>query len=410
MLDKLILDRIHALPLPVEVAWPGGVVRTGEPRVRVELRDRGLLAALAAGRIGRLAEAYVEGQAEFTGPLRELMATAGALAGDPLEGRAPGALRRAVDQIVSRARHRKLSDARNVQSHYDVSDDFYALWLDPRRIYSCAYWARPDMTLAQAQEAKLDHICRKLQLRPGQRFLDVGAGWGGLLLWAARHYGVDATGITLSRNQHVHVQRLIEAEGLSGRVRMELLDYRDLPEDRPYDAIASVGMFEHVGRARLPAYFAKLRRLLVPGGLVLNHGITAGGLRHAELGAGIGNFIERYIVPGGELEHVAHVTRRLCDVGLELVDAENLRPHYARTLWAWSDALEARLDQAAQITSPATVRAFRVYLAGSAMGFERRWMALYQLLATRPTGEPQDGPVRGAQSRYPFHRDHMYAD
>jgi len=410
MLDKLILDRIHALPLPVEVAWPGGVVRTGEPRVRVELRDRGLLAALAAGRIGRLAEAYVEGQAEFTGPLRELMATAGALAGDPLEGRAPGALRRAVDQIVSRARHRRLSDARNVQSHYDVSDDFYALWLDPRRVYSCAYWARADMTLAQAQEAKLDHICRKLQLRPGQRFLDVGAGWGGLLLWAARHYGVDATGITLSRNQHAHVQRLIEAEGLSGRVRMELLDYRDLPEDRPYDAIASVGMFEHVGRARLPAYFAKLRRLLVPGGLVLNHGITAGGLRHAELGAGIGNFIERYIFPGGELEHVAHVTRRLCDAGLELVDAENLRPHYARTLWAWSDALEARLDQAARLTSPATVRAFRVYLAGSAMGFERRWMALYQLLATRPTGEPQDGPLRGAQSRYPFHRDHMYAD
>ena len=410
MLDKLLIDRIQALPLPVEVAWPGGVVRNGEPRVRVELRDRGLLAALAAGRIGQLAEAYVEGRAELVGPLRELMTTAGALVGDPVQGRSPGAMRRAVDQVVSRARHRRLADARNVRSHYDVSDDFYALWLDPRRVYSCAYWARPDMTLAQAQEAKLDHICRKLQLRPGQRFLDVGAGWGGLLLWAARHYGVDATGITLSRNQHAHVQRLIEQEGLAGRVRMQLLDYRDLPEDRPYDAIASVGMFEHVGRARLAAYFAKLRRLLVPGGLVMNHGITAAGLRHAQLGAGIGNFIERFIFPGGELEHVANVTRRMSDAGLELVDAENLRPHYARTLWAWSDALEARLAEAERLTSPATVRAFRVYLAGSAMGFERRWMALYQLLGTRPTGDPQDGPLRGAQSRYPFQRGYMYAE
>ena len=204
------------------------------------------------------------------------------------------------------------------------------------------------------------------------------------------------------------MQGLIDAEGLGGRVRMQLLDYRDLPEDRPFDAIASVGMFEHVGRARLAAYFAKLRRLLVPGGLVMNHGITAAGLRTDQLGAGIGNFIERFIFPGGELEHVSHVTRRLSDAGLELVDAENLRPHYARTLWAWSDALEARLGEAESITSQATVRAFRVYLAGSAMGFERRWMALYQLLGTRPTDDPKDGTIRGAQSRYPFNRAYMY--
>jgi cyclopropane-fatty-acyl-phospholipid synthase len=409
MLDKLLIDRIHALPLPVEVAWPGGVCRSGEPRVRVELRDRGLLPALAAGRIGRLAEAYVEGRVDFVGSLRELMAMAGALAGDPLQGsRAASPLRRAADQVASRLRHRPGTDARNVQSHYDVSDDFYALWLDPRRVYSCAYFPRADMTLSQAQEAKLDHICRKLQLRPGQRFLDVGAGWGGLLLWAARHYGVDATGITLSRNQHEYVQGLIDADGLGRRVRVQLLDYRDLPEDRPFDAIASVGMFEHVGRARLAAYFAKLRRLLVPGGLVMNHGITAAGLRTEQLGAGIGNFIERFIFPGGELEHVSHVTRRMSDAGLELVDAENLRPHYARTLWAWSDALEARLGEAERITSQATVRAFRVYLAGSAMAFERRWMALYQLLGTRPTDDPQDGTIRGAQSRYPFNRSYMY--
>ena len=204
------------------------------------------------------------------------------------------------------------------------------------------------------------------------------------------------------------MQGLIDAEGLGGRVRMQLLDYRDLPEDRPFDAIASVGMFEHVGRARLAAYFAKLRRLLVPGGLVMNHGITAAGLRTDQLGAGIGNFIERFIFPGGELEHVSHVTRRLSDAGLELVDAENLRPHYARTLWAWSDALESRLTRAAELAGDRVVRAYRLYLAGSAMSFERGWISLHQMLAGRPSGNVDDGPMRGAQSMFPFQRAYMY--
>ncbi len=186
--------------------------------------------------------------------------------------------------------------------------------------------------LAQAQEAKLDHICRKLRLAPGDRFLDIGAGWGGLLLWAAEHYGVEGTGITLSRNQHAHVTRLIEEKGLSGRVRMLLCDYRDLPrtEERPFDRIASVGMFEHVGRARLPEYFACVHGLLRPGGLLLNHGITAGGVDNDQLGAGMGDFIEKYIFPGGELVHVGAVLHDMAGAGLEMVDTENLRPHYAR--------------------------------------------------------------------------------
>ncbi len=308
----------------------------------------------------------------------------------------------------SRARHRAEVDARQVQFHYDVSDDFYALWLDPRRVYSCAYFSRADLPLAAAQEAKLEHICRKLMLSPGERFLDIGAGWGGLLLWAAEHYGVRATGITLSKNQHAHVNRLIDERGLGGRVEMRLQDYRDLPEDEPFDKIASIGMFEHVGRAMLPRYFDKIRRLLKPGGLLLNHGITAGGTRNTQLGAGIGQFIERYVFPGGELLHVSHVLKVMAEQGLEGLDTENLRPHYARTLWCWSDALEAQLDEARRITGDKVVRAYRLYLAGSAMGFERGWMSLHQMLATRPTGDVGDGALRGAQSIYPFNRQYMY--
>jgi cyclopropane-fatty-acyl-phospholipid synthase len=272
------------------------------------------------------------------------------------------------------------------------------------------------MTLVQAQEAKLDHICRKLMLQPGERFLDIGAGWGGLLLWAAEHYGVDATGITLSKNQHAHVQRLIDGKGLQGRVRIELRDYRELDESLAFDKISSVGMFEHVGRANMTAYFSKIGRLLAPGGLVLNHGITAGGLDNHQLGAGMGDFIEKYIFPGGELLHVSGVLTHLARSGLEMVDTENLRPHYARTLWDWSDALEGRLDQALQVLAAGagearaqkTLRAYRLYLAGSAMSFERGWLALHQMLATRPASDVQGEKIKGAQATYPFRRDYMY--
>jgi cyclopropane-fatty-acyl-phospholipid synthase len=264
------------------------------------------------------------------------------------------------------------------------------------------------MTLAQAQQAKLDHICRKLMLQPGERFLDIGAGWGGLLMWAAEHYGVRGHGITLSRNQHEHVNNLIKARGLEGRVTMELRDYRDLPEAEPYDKIASVGMFEHVGRAMLPEYFAKIHRLLKPGGLLMNHGITAAGTRNHQLGAGMGDFIERYIFPGGELIHVSKVTEAMSEAHFEPLDLENLRPHYARTLWAWSDALEAQLGDARGLTNERVVRAYRVYLAGSAMGFEQGWMSLFQMLAAKPTREVDGGPMRGAQSVYPFNRGYVY--
>jgi len=413
-ITSLLERKLAALEVPLALELPAGqLVGAADARVTLRLRELSVLSNIATGQVGHVAQDHVEGRVEVEGTMRDLMQIAAQMIDeDPTRGEQGGTPLRWWGEIArrsrSRARHRPLADMHQVQFHYDVSDDFYALWLDPRRVYSCAYFREADMDVAQAQEAKLDHICRKLMLHEGERFLDIGAGWGALLLWAAENYGVTAHGITLSKNQHAHVNRVIDERGLRGRVTMELRDYRDLPEDQPFDKIASIGMFEHVGEALLPAYFGKIYRLLKPGGLLMNHGITAGGTRNGQLGAGMGDFIERYIFPGGELLHVSHVLKVMSEAHLEPLDLENLRPHYARTLWAWSDALESQLDRARELTDERVVRAYRLYLAGSAMSFERGWLSLFQMLAARPSGDLSDGPMRGAQSVYPFNRAYIY--
>jgi cyclopropane-fatty-acyl-phospholipid synthase len=412
-----IEQQLAQLSLPVQLKLPGGQrVGPANPVVALTFHDWSSMATLAAGQIGKLAEDIVEDRVQLDGSMRDVMQLAAQLLPGSPVGSDTGWWTQMLRRAKSLAHHTPQKDAQQVQFHYDVSDEFYELWLDPLRVYSCAYFRETDMDLAQAQEAKVDHICRKLMLRPGDKFLDIGAGWGGLLLWAAENYGVDATGITLSKNQHAHVNRLIEQKGLKGRVRMELRDYRDLEGNAMYDKIASVGMFEHVGQANMVAYFSKVLSLLKPGGLVMNHGITTGNLEPGQLGAGMGEFIEKYIFPGGELLHVSLVLRELAVSGLEMLDVENLRPHYARTLWAWSDALEAQLDEAQRVleTTGATrdagkvLRAYRLYLAGCAMSFERGWISLHQVLASRPDGKLETGNIRGAQSTYPFNREYMY--
>ena len=410
-----IEKKLQSLPIGLGLVLPDGTqLGPRDAPVTLVAKQNKALAHLAAGQVGLIGQDYVEGLCDVRGSMRDIMAAAASiLPGSPIEAARMGWLTGVISRVMSVWRHSIERDARQIEFHYDLSDEFYGLWLDPRRVYSCAYYAQPSMSLAEAQEAKLDLICRKLRLSAGERFLDVGAGWGGLLLWAAEHYGVDAAGITLSRNQHAHVTRLIEEKGLSGRVRVKLLDYRKLDSAQPFDKIASVGMFEHVGRAQLKGYFDRLRQLLRPGGLILNHGITAGGLHNDQLGNGMGDFIEKYIFPGGELVHIGDVITELSAGGLEALDVENLRPHYARTLWAWSDALEARLDEAEKVLpgeqGARALRAYRMYLAGCAKGFESGWVALHQVLAQHaPTGRT-DELDEPADQAYPWRRDYIFS-
>ncbi|MCW5605337.1 MAG: class I SAM-dependent methyltransferase [Burkholderiales bacterium] len=399
MLESRLISRVEQrlreLGLPLSVSlWNGrSVAPPVPPRVRLEIRSSKALSSLANPSMGRLARHYVEHDIDVAGDTRELVRLAEALS---QSAAAPGGRSR----FRRWAKHTRLFDRKAVRYHYDVSDDFFGLWLDSRRVYSCAYFHHDDDTLEAAQEQKLDHICRKLMLRPGERFLDIGCGGGALLLWAAQHYGVRATGITLSRNQHEYAQSRIRALGLEDRCEARLLDYRDLPEDDPYDKIASVGMFEHVGRQNLPLYFAKIYRLLKPGGAVLNHGITLNSPDQDELGSDIGEFIDEYVFPGGELVHVSEVIAGMSAQGLECHDTENLRPHYAKTLWHWVERLDAHREAALAEVGEKNYRIWRIYMAGSAHAFERGWMSVYQILASRA----DDG-----ECPFPLTRGHLYA-
>jgi cyclopropane-fatty-acyl-phospholipid synthase len=395
-LKRIIAHRYGGRNLPVTLVLPDGGRIPLAPSSDVEILARTWrgLRALSSPALGALAKAYVRNDLDFTGSAQRVLAIAEGMVGEINHGR---------DALASRWRvwlHQRRSNRANIGYHYDVSDAFYRLWLDANLVYSCAYFRTDADTLDAAQVQKLDHICRKLRLAPGERFLDIGCGWGALLFHAAQRYGVEATGVTLSRNQFDHVRSEIAARGLAGRVNVEFIDYLDLPETAGYDKIASVGMFEHVGIARFPKYFGKIARMLKPGGFVLNHGIAHNPLDAQSLGSGLGDFVEEYVFPGGELAHVANVIEGIAAQGLEVVDAEALREHYAKTLWHWCERLEANADAARAEVGEEKYRVWRIYLAGSAHAFDRGWLSLWQVLAGKPLA---DGRLP-----HPLTREYMY--
>jgi cyclopropane-fatty-acyl-phospholipid synthase len=381
-------------------AGPAGAEAT------VEIRNQRALSYLATspGDVG-LARAYIMGDLDVTGDLYTAMS--GMIGRDldltwPAKWRAfrsMGGLRLLrppprppLEAKLHGRRHSKERDAAAIAHHYDVSNRFYEWLLGPSMAYTCAVYPAEDATLEQAQFAKHDLVARKLGLRSGQRLLDVGCGWGGMVMHAAKQYGVRALGVTLSRKQAEWAQKTIAEAGLSELAEVRHLDYRDVPEDE-FDAISSIGLTEHVGKAQLPGYFRFLYDRLVPGGRLLNHCITRP--NNLEPAARKRHFINRYIFPDGELEGVGHLISVMHDIGFEVRHEENLREHYARTLTGWSTNLDAHWDESVAEVGPGRARTWRLYLVGSRIGFERNQIQLHQVLCAKPDTEGRShAPLR----------------
>jgi cyclopropane-fatty-acyl-phospholipid synthase len=397
---------VEELPVRLRV-WDGSVAGPADAPT-VVVRSRRALRRLvwAPGELG-LARAYVAGELDVEGDLATVFAalsSAGRLApGDESPGLS---LRERLDLLRTAARlfvlgpnptpppeevrlsgsgrqHSQARDAVAVSHHYDISNEFYRLVLGPSMVYSCAVWESEDAGLDAAQEAKLDLICRKLGLREGSRLLDVGCGWGSLAIHAARHYGAEVVGITLSEQQAALARKRVAEAGLTERVDIRIQDYRQV-DDGPFDAISSVGMAEHVGRAQLPVYGAKLSALLRPGGRLLNHAIA---WNAGETTWEPDSFISRYVFPDGELISLGDMVGALESTGLEVLDVEALRRHYAMTLRAWVQNLEQNWDDAVAATSVGRARVWRLYMTASALAFDGGTLGVNQVLLQRPGGE-----------------------
>ena len=399
---------------PVEfAAYDGSHAGAAGSPVKVTVRSPVAVAYLAQapGALG-LARAYVAGHLDVEGDMYEAlarMARAQSISMTTAEKlrllRALGGPKLLVHRLppppqevsVNRRwragrRHSRRRDANAISHHYDVSNQFYEWVLGPSMAYTCACYPDQDATLEEAQGYKFDLVARKLGLRDGMRLLDVGCGWGGMVLHAAREYGVKALGVTLSAQQAAWAQAAIEREGLARLAEVRHLDYRDVPETG-FDAVSSIGLTEHIGKANLPSYFAFLYAKLTAGGRLLNHCIT----RPDNLEPPIrkAGFINRYVFPDGELEGPGYLVSLMHDAGFEVRHEENLREHYARTLAAWGANLDAHWDEAVAEVGQGTARVWRLYMAGSRLGFDRNHIQLHQVLSVRLAADGTSGmPLR----------------
>jgi len=387
-------------PLPLRIVfWDGDSFDFGsDPTVTLTIRSPAVVRSFVTGRIDRLGDAYATGDLLVDGTVHDILQIGIQLAERFGRISRLAAIARPLQPL--RFRHSRRNDAAAITRHYDVSNDFYRLWLDDSMTYSCAYFLTGTEDIDRAQEQKVDHICRKLRLRPGHTILDIGCGWGGLVRRAASRYGVKAVGVTNSPAQYHYACDRVAADGLGDAVEIRLEDYRDIPGAAIFDKIVSVGMYEHVGFDNLPVYFETIVRLLKPGGALLNHGIIATDPEGRSQGPPGGEFIDRHVFPGGALPNLPRVFHEVMRSGLEPVDVEDLRPHYARTLLFWVKRLEANAQAAADVAGIERYRVWRIYLAGMALAFDRGWLSVAQVLTYKPCG---DRP-----SPRPWTRDYQY--
>jgi cyclopropane-fatty-acyl-phospholipid synthase len=411
-LDRLFSNRRLenvAFRLPDGGAWPDEKPR---PATVVLKHPAALRSMLAAGTAKGLGEAYLRDDFDVEGDMEQAIELAVVLEQRPAGWlaaladyyrlmrlpAASGPLDESRTATLRGPRHSPERDRQAVSFHYDLSNAFYQLWLDAGMVYSCAYFTDERMGLERAQTAKLDHLCRKLRLRPGQQLLDIGCGWGALAIHAAQHYHVHVTGVTLSEQQAALATERVRQANLGGQVNIELRDYREVRAPAAgFDAIASVGMAEHVGRERLSEYFQTATDLLKPSGVFLNHAISEG--RQADRFCGP-SFVDAYVFPDSDIPPLPAVLAAAGAAGLEVRDVENLREHYALTLREWVRRLEAAHEEALAFVNEPTYRIWRLYLAGSAHGFANGDLAIYQTLLAKPDGN--------GRTRLPLTRDDWY--
>ncbi len=388
--------RLSLHDIPVRIAlWNGQRFDLGRSiKVMIHARTPAGLRHLVRPSLDALGSAYVEGHLDVEGELGDVFEVAAGLARHAVKptGR--------FGRLVHTIKHTKRLDADAIAYHYDVSNDFYRAWLDENMVYSCAYFKSLDDNLEQAQRQKIDHVLTKIRLQSGQHLLDIGCGWGALIMRAAQHYGARATGITLSHEQQAMAQERIAAAGLADRCEVHLADYRDM--SGKFDRITSIGMFEHVGLKNLHGYFAKIRSLLGDDGIVLNHGITSTDPDSGQVAWGAGAFINRYVFPHGELPHISLAIREMSAAGLEVTDVEGLRRHYALTLKHWAQRYEQASEKIHTLVDERRYRIWRMYLAGCAYAFDHAWTSIHQILAVKADRPDVD--------RLPLTRDYIYRE